>query len=294
MSTLNIPAPAKINLFLAITGRRTDGFHDLLSVAAPLTWGDRLEVEAVDGAFTVECDNPAVPTGDANLVIKAARAFAEATGWKGGARFRIEKKIPFGAGLGGASSDATAALRALNTLAGAPLDEPAMARVASAVGSDCALFLSPVPVVMRGRGEQVQPLPREAYSRIRGMRVLIFKPGFSIPTPWAYGRLVAEAPRGYVRSPAAEARLTSWTAKAGAPADELLFNSMERAVFSKFPALPVMLEHLRDRFGIAGRMSGSGSACFALLHEAMEPAPIESVIREAWGPSTFVMESRIA
>jgi 4-diphosphocytidyl-2-C-methyl-D-erythritol kinase len=294
LSTLNIPAPAKVNLFLAVTGRRTDGFHDLLSVAAPLTWGDSLEVEAADSGFALACDHPEVPGGDDNLVLKAARAFAAATGWTGGARFTLRKRIPFGAGLGGASSNATAALRALNALAGEPLDAGGLARVASSVGSDCALFLPAVPVIMRGRGELVQALPKEPYSRIRGMRVLVFKPGFMVPTPWAYARLVEEAPRGYVRPRAAEAQLSAWTETPGAPAEGLLFNSMERAVFSKYPALPVMLEHLANRFGIYGRMSGSGSACFALLHEAMEAPPIESAIREAWGPSTFVVESRIA
>jgi 4-diphosphocytidyl-2-C-methyl-D-erythritol kinase len=294
LSTLSVAAPAKINLFLAITGRRTDGFHDLLSVAAQLTWGDMLEVDEAAEGFTVSCDNPGVPVDESNLVLRAARAFALATGWTGGARFVIRKKIPLGAGLGGASSDATAALQALNTLAGGPLDAPAMAAVASSVGSDCALFLSRVPVVMRGRGERVEPLGREPYSRIRGVRVLVFKPAFSIPTPWAYSRLVAEAPRGYVRPNAAESRLLDWTGRAGAPTGELLFNSMERAAFPKYPALPTMIELLRGRFGIPARMSGSGSACFALLHEAMEVAQIESAIRDAWGPSAFVVESRIA
>jgi 4-diphosphocytidyl-2-C-methyl-D-erythritol kinase len=294
LSAQNVPAPAKINLFLAVTGRRPDGFHDLVSVAAPLLWGDMVEVEPGGPSFTVTCDNRDVPTDGSNLVIKAAEAFAKATGWVGGARFRIAKKIPFGAGLGGASSDAVSVLQALNGIAGSPLDGAALARVASSVGSDCALFLAGGPVVMRGRGERVEALPKEAYSRIRGMRVLVFKPAFAIPTPWAYGRLAAEAPRGYVQPARAESMLASWIAKAGAPADELLFNSMERAAFAKFPALPVLLERLRGQFGISARMSGSGSACFALVHEDVGVAPVEAAIREAWGPSAFVVETRVA
>ena len=249
LSARSIPAPAKINLFLAVTGRRPDGFHDLVSVAAPLLWGDTVEIEAGGHSFTVECDNREVPTDASNLVIRAAAEFAKATGRAGGAHFRIAKRIPFGAGLGGASSDAASVLEALNEAAGGPLDAAALARVASAVGSDCALFLAKGPVVMRGRGERVEPLPKEAYSRIRGMRVLIFKPGFAIPTPWAYGRLAAEAPRGYVAASRAEAMLASWIAKPGASAGALLFNSMERAAFAKFPALPVLLERLSSQFG---------------------------------------------
>ncbi len=227
-------------------------------------------------------------------MLKAAAAFAAATGWPQGVRFTIRKRIPFGAGLGGASTDAVAALRAMNELSGGRLDREGLLRAAAAVGSDCPLFLAPGPVVMRGRGERIEPLPREAYGRIRGMRVLVFKPGFAVPTPWAYGRLAAEAPRSYVTPAGAEARLSAWLEQAGEPIDSLLYNTMERPVFAKFPALPLLLEQLRSRFGLAPRMSGSGSACFALLHEDAEAAPVEALIRESWGPSAFVVETRLA
>jgi 4-diphosphocytidyl-2-C-methyl-D-erythritol kinase len=294
LPTRSFPAPAKINLFLAVTGRRPDGFHDLLSVAAPLAWGDTLTVEPGGDSFSVVCDDPGVPTDGSNLVLKAAAAFAQAAGRTGGARISIVKRIPSCAGLGGASSDAATTLLALNELAGAPLDGAALSRVAAGIGSDCALFLCGAPAVMRGRGERVQPLPSEAYGRIRGMRVLLFKPAFAIPTPWAYARLVAEAPRAYASEMASEARLGAWLSKAGTPVDELLFNSMERPAFTKFPALPALLELLRYRFGISARMSGSGSACFALLHENADLRPVEATVREAWGASAFVAETRIA
>lgn len=290
----DLAAPAKINLFLAITGRRADGFHDLLSVAVPLVWGDTLATEAEGASFSVACDNPAVPTDGSNLVLRAAEAFAEATGWRGGARFTLTKRIPMGAGLGGASSDAVAALLALNGAAGGPLDAAGLSAVADRVGSDCALFLPGSPVVMRGRGERVAALPNEAYRRLRGTRVLLFKPAFPISTSAAYAALAQAAPRGYLPSSAAEARLSAWLAKTGAPVEELLFNSMERPAFSKFPALPVLLESIRYRFGITARMSGSGSACYALLRESADARPIEAAVREAWGPAAFVAETRIA
>ena len=121
MSTLSIFAPAKVNLFLAITGRRADGYHDLVSVVAPVEFGDTLRVEVQVGGggaarFELGCDDAAVPVDETNLVWKAARAFVAATGWTGGAQFFLEKRIPMGAGLGGGSSDAVAALRALNEL----------------------------------------------------------------------------------------------------------------------------------------------------------------------------------
>jgi 4-diphosphocytidyl-2-C-methyl-D-erythritol kinase len=294
LSTHNLQAPAKINLFLAVTGRRQDGYHDLVSLAVPLVWGDSVGVEAADSSFSVACDSPDVPTDRTNLVVRAAEAFAAATGWAGGARFTISKRVPAGAGLGGASSDAVAALEGLNAIAGRPLDSAGMARVASSVGSDCALFLASGPVVMRGRGERIEALPREPYGRIRGMRVLIFKPGFSVSTPWAYARLAEGAPRSYTGPERAEALLESWILKSGAPPWDLYFNSFERPVFAKFGALPIVLERLRDRFGIEARMSGSGSACFALLNENADAGPAVAAIREAWGASAFVAETRVA
>lgn len=292
---ITVFAPAKLNLFLAVTGRRPDGFHDLVSVVAPLTFGDTLTVAAADG-FSLSCTDPEVPIDESNLVLRAARAFAAATRWPGGAAFHLEKRIPMGAGLGGGSSDAVAALRALQALAGpahALAPEP-LAELAAQLGSDCPLFLRGEPVVMRGRGERVSPLPADAVRRLRGRRVLVFKPGFGISTPWAYGQLAAVAPGGYLPATEAEARLASWCDDPSAPAEALLLNNMEPPAFAKFVALPELLDQLRARFGIEPRMSGSGSACYVLLGDEREVAPLLEVIRSAWGESVFALESRLA
>ncbi len=292
MSVISIFAPAKLNLYLAVTGRRPDGFHDLVSVAAPVTFGDTLRAETAD-TFSLTCDDPAVPVDETNLVLKAARAFAAVAKWRGGASFSLEKRVPMGAGLGGGSSDAVAALQALNTLAGHPLAAPALAEIAAGLGSDCALFLHGGPVVMRGRGERVEPLPAAAAARLRGRRVLIFKPGFAIATPWAY-RAMAAQPSTYVTAGDAENRLAAWMREPAAAAERLLFNNMERVAFAKFVALPTLLEQLRAGFALAPRMSGSGSACFAFLPEGAPVAAITRAVRAAWGEAAWVVETRIA
>lgn len=298
---VTIFSPAKINLFLAVTGRRTDGFHDLVSVAAPLEFGDELSAEpgaATPGAegvpvqFTLTCEEPGVPVDATNLILKAAMAFAAATGWKQPVKFHLTKRIPLGAGLGGGSSNAVAALRALNELSGGRASEAQLEALAGALGSDCALFLPAAPVVMRGRGERVEVLPAGASARLRGRRVLVFKPSFGISTPWAYGRMVA---RGGDYEPAdrAEGRLAAWL-ESTRPAEELLLNNMEAAAFEKFVALPVLREKLQADFGVRARLSGSGSACFALLGEGDEAAPLEAVIRAAWGETATLIETRLA
>lgn len=287
-----VAAPAKLNLFLAVTGRRVDGFHDLVSLVTPVAWGDTLTV-APAAEFSLACSDPTLPCDETNLVLRAATAFAAATKWTGGAKFSLEKRIPMGAGLGGGSSDAAAALRALNQLAGSPLAPTALAAVAAQVGSDCPLFLHGSAVVMRGRGEHIEPLAAGPTARLRGRRVLIFKPGFGISTPWAYARMAAD-PATYLPAPRAEARLGEWLGDNGAPAERLLFNNMETVAFAKHLALPTLLQQLRTRFALEPRMSGSGSACFALLPEKAPVAAITAAITAAWGPSAFVVETSLA
>ena len=298
-------SPAKINLFLAITGRRADGFHDLVSVVAPLEFGDELLVEGGswstedagrktvggDERFTLECDAVDVPRDETNLILKAAKLFVATTGWNGAARFRLTKRIPMGAGLGGGSSNAVAALRVLNEFSGGCASAAQLEAMAAQLGADCVLFLRDAPVVMRGRGERVEDLPATAAARVRGRRVLVFKPSFGVPTPWAYGRMVARG-GDYLSAAEAEARLARWMG-GSAVAEELLFNNMEAAAFEKFVALPTLLQQLRNEFGIAPRMSGSGSACFALLDDKQPAAPVMARIRAAWGESACVFETRL-
>ncbi len=293
MTAIEVFSPAKINLLLAITGRREDGFHDLVSVVAPLKFGDVLQVEVMaGGGFTLECDDPAVPLDASNLVLKAAKLFKETAGEDRGARFVLKKRIPMGAGLGGGSSNAVAALLALNQVAKNPLTRETLLGLAEKLGSDCPLFLHGVPVVMRGRGEQVTPLHATASARLRGRRVLVFKPGFGIATAWAYGRMAAGAPATYLPGAEAEALLSRWIAS-GEPLEKLLYNNMERVAFEKYVAMPVLLEQLREKFNVAAVMSGSGSACFLLLAENSPAEEITRVIQTAWGPHTFILDTEI-
>jgi 4-diphosphocytidyl-2-C-methyl-D-erythritol kinase len=288
-------SPAKLNLFLAVTGRRPDGYHDLVSVAAPLRWGDELAAEPGDGERDgLTCPDPAVPTGEGNLVLRAAAAFRAAGGQAPALRFALTKRIPLGAGLGGGSSNAVAALRLLQRHAAIPLAAEKLAGVAAGIGADCSLFLASAPVVIRGRGELISPLAAEPAGRLRGRRVLLFKPGFGIATGGAYGRLAA-TPDAMIVAEQAERGLHSWTAAAGRPAEELLFNSFERSTFGPFPALPLLLARLRAAFGVAPLMTGSGSACFALLPETGGPAiaAMTAAIRSAWGPSAWVAETAL-
>lgn len=290
-----VRCPAKLNLYLAVTGRREDGFHDLVSLVATIDHGDTLTViRAEDGAgFAMKCDDATLPVDGTNLVMRAAVVFAGATGWRGGASFALEKRVPAGAGLGGGSSDAAGALWALNEMAGRPLAEAALREVAAAVGSDCPLFLNKTPVVMRGRGERLDVVVGEVRRRLAGRRVLVFKPSFGVNTGWAYRALAAAAPGSYLPAAEAEAGIARWNEAAGRPWGELLFNSFEAVVAEKYPAIPVGFEQLQARHGLAPRMSGSGSACFAMLPEGVETSAIRQTIADIWGEAAWVVETVI-
>lgn len=296
MSTVTVASPAKINLSLAITGRRADGFHELISLVAPVVFGEALHAElapAGEETTTLSCETPGVPLDGTNLVLRAAGTFAAATGWRRAVRFSLVKRIPIGAGLGGGSSNAVAALRAMEMLSGHRLSEAERLALAAGMGSDCPLFLHDGPLVMRGRGEHLAPLTEAAAARLRGRRVLIFKPAFGVATAWAFQALAAR-PEWYASAAETEEKLANWTANDAATVEQLPGNTLERPVFAKWPALPVMLAWLRERHGLAARMSGSGSACFAWLAEGADTAAIEATIREGWGADAFVQVTELA
>ncbi|MDR1817324.1 MAG: 4-(cytidine 5'-diphospho)-2-C-methyl-D-erythritol kinase [Puniceicoccales bacterium] len=294
-------APAKINLLLAITGVRSDGFHDLVSIVAPIALGDTLTLETATGngttdaatGDTLSCSAPGVPTDATNLVLRAAALFRDACPAPlPPVRFTLEKRVPHGAGLGGGSSDGAAALNLLNAAAGNALPPAALAQLAARLGSDCPVFLAGAPAVMRGRGERVEPLPQRARDALRGRRLLLFKPAFGVSTADAYRDMRATGGADYAPAAEQEARIAAWLA-APESTPPPLFNNMERAVFRRHPALPALLERLAAAFNLAPRMSGSGSACFALLPENFDAAPAVALIREAWGDTAFVRETTL-
>lgn len=291
MDSLSLHPPAKINLMLAVHGKREDGFHGLTSLVAPLSFGDGLTVSVSgDDADRLLCDDPRVPTGGENLIIRAADAFRKTTGESAHFSFDLEKRVPTGAGLGGGSSNAAVALSGMNELLGRPLSRSALVETAASLGSDCPLFIDSLATVMTGRGETLEPLEESLMDHIRGQRVVLFQPDFPINTAWAYGELARQAPAFYSTTEAAEARLSAFRENGSLP--NLLFNSFEEAVGRKYLALPCLLEMLRGN-GHCCLMSGSGSCCFALVEGDKEVEAIKKLCFEALGRSIFFVESSL-
>jgi len=182
VDVIELRAPAKINLSFRILRRREDGFHEIETLMAPVSLCDRLTIQRAD-ELTLTCDDPSLSVSDDNLVLRAARLFLQATSIDSGLRIHLAKRIPHGAGLGGGSSDAAAMLLGLNQLMNTGLPREALAKLAAEIGSDVPFFLFASAARCSGRGELVMPAPLT-----RRMRLLLLKPTFGVPTPWAYGR----------------------------------------------------------------------------------------------------------
>lgn len=284
--------PAKVNLFLAVTGRRPDGFHELLSVMAPLDFGDRLRLGWQEGReISFSCNDAQLPQDEGNLVLQALAAFRRRHPFQQGLRIELEKQIPVGAGLGGGSSDAAGLLLGLNRLLGNPIGLDELHELAASIGSDCPFFLRHEAMVARGRGECLETLPEEVRERLRGTRILLMKPSFPILTAWAYSAL-ASMPEKYCPPERAEQLLADWL-KEEKPVRELLFNSMELPVFRKFLPLPTLKERLEREMGLPVLMSGSGSTLFAILEEGRPTEAAEALARDAFGSAGWLREASL-
>ena len=277
-------AHAKLNLSLAITGRRADGFHELVSLVVPIALADTLTLD-VGRPLGLTCDDASLPVDGTNLVLKAAAAYARRRPAAPTGHFHLTKKVPHGAGLGGGSADAAAALRLLDQSSGAPLGAEALEALAAEVGSDCPFFVRGQAAVMRGRGERLEILPANARAALAGRKVVLVKPPFGMPTPEAYG-LLARSGR-YRAAAQAEAELVAWLASPDAD-PSALGNDLAAPVFAKHLALPVGLDSLRRSTGVSWRMTGSGSACFAFVADGFDHARLREDVRRAWGPAAWV------
>ena len=283
-------AHAKLNLSLAITGRRADGFHELISLVAPIALADTLTLD-VGRPLGLTCDDASLPVDGSNLVLKAAAAYVKRRPSAPIGHFHLTKKVPHGAGLGGGSSDAAAALRLLDQASGDPLGLEFLETLAAEVGSDCPFFVRGQAAVMRGRGERLEVLPLAARAALAGRKVVLVKPPFGVPTPEAYA-LLAKAGK-YRPAAQAEAKLAAWIAQPAAD-PSVLGNDLAAPVFAKYLALPVGLESFRRATGVNWQMTGSGSACFAFVSDGFDHARLRADVRRAWGPGAWVEETVIS
>lgn len=265
-------APAKVNLSLRVVRRRDDGFHEIDSLFVPISLHDRLHIELRDeGGLIFTCDDGSILADETNLVVRAARLFFAETGRGTHARIHLEKHIPHGAGLGGGSSDAATTLLALDKLFGTALPREALLRMAATLGSDVPFFVLGRPVRARGRGELLDPV-----HFVDRLPLLLVKPPFAVPTPWAYQRWRDSHTLPGIRY---AAQPQPWGE---------LSNDLERPVFEKHLFLAELKTWLlRQPECIGAMMSGSGSTVFAILGKPADAPALGDRVRMEFGAALW-------
>ena len=268
---LDVPAPAKLNLFLHVVGRRDDGYHLIDSLMTPIDWCDTLHFERRDDGRLARHDlGPALPADD--LSLRAARALQAASGTSHGADISVEKRVPWGAGLGGGSSDAATTLLALNRLWGLDWPLERLLPMGLALGADVPFFLGAGPARVGGIGEAIRPVA------LAPAWFAVVKPAAGLETRQVFGsRRVAEIVDA-ARIPGfseAERRPSSGHVKLGETGPELDDgfgrNDLQAAAEEICPEVAQAAAGLHAAFG-SSRMSGSGSAVFARAGRGGSPS----------------------
>lgn len=272
--TAVVRAPAKLNLSLAVLGKRPDGFHEIESLMVPVSLADTVAARHgdVDGvSLTVRFHGRLqaagaalardVPTDGRNLVVRAVEALAAEAGIPPRLSIDLEKEIPSGAGLGGGSSDAASALMAAAAVWGLDWPRSRLATIGATIGSDVPFFLGSGAAIARGRGERIEPV-----TGIPPLAAVIACPKAGLSTAAVYAACTPDAAR-QAGSDRLAAALATGGLRAALP---LLDNMLEAPARRLCPDVDALLAALRTAGAVEPRLTGSGSACFALARTATE------------------------
>ena len=254
---MTIRAHCKINLGLFVTRKREDGYHELQTVMLPVReLYDVVDVVRSEGAGVqfegsgIEVDCPV----DKNLCVRAARLMQERYG-VGGISIKLDKRVPFGAGLGGGSSDATAVVVAVNEIYSLGLDKTTLASLAAELGSDTPFFVYDTPQLCEGRGEIMTPVEVD----LRGLWLAVAKPlNDSVSTKEAYSGIKPKMPT---------ASLTELLKRDKSEWQGSVLNDFEPHIFAAHPTIKALKQSMLDAGALYAAMSGSGSAVFGLFRE---------------------------
>jgi 4-diphosphocytidyl-2-C-methyl-D-erythritol kinase len=259
---VKIRAPAKVNLFLRVLGRRRDGYHLLDTLIVPVSLYDDIEIrrlpakpqESANPRITIACDNPAVPAGEENLAYRAAQVLLAGVDRRISVHIYIQKRIPLGAGLGGGSTDAAATLLGLNRLFKLNLSTARLERLALRLGADVPFFIRARPARAHGIGEVLRPVHR----MVRFWLVILY-PGFPVATASVYKKL--------------SKKLTKYTPRNSIATflerfdrlPDLFVNDLESVTLESYPKIRLLKEKLLREGAAGGLMSGSGSSVFGVF-----------------------------
>lgn len=268
MKSLTVSAYAKINTYLDVVSKRTDGYHNIESIMRSVSLCDRITVTCRgDGNdICLSCTDPRLPTNEKNLAYKAARAFADHTGLSGSLSIHIEKNIPFEAGLGGGSSDAAAVLRALNILLGTSLDDAELAVIGARIGADVPFCVFGGCAAVTGIGEIVRPIHNAPE-----FWAVVAIDGEGVSTPYAFGLLDKKYGdfREYVPEKDFAAVCSAYESSDRNAVCRNVFNLFEEVVLPSHSRASALRSLLTENGADAVLLSGSGPSVVALFDSEM-------------------------
>ena len=280
-NVISLKAPAKVNLFLEILGKRDDGYHEIETIMQEIDLADSLQFEETQEGVTLECNDKNIPANQDNLVCKAANLILEECGIKKGVLINLEKNIPVGAGLGGGSSDAATTLKALNSLWKVGLNNEELMEFAAKLGSDIPFFINGKTALCRGRGELITPV--EVRNR---MDYIILFPRVHISTETIYKNLKIDLTK---KRKDVSFFLDALKYSESVGIGKLLFNRLEEVIFTTYPDL-LQVKHSLEFFDFCGlSISGSGSAFFGLCKDRHQAEAIKSKVELSGTGNVFVV-----
>lgn len=253
---LTFHAPAKINWFLTVLGRRPDGYHEVQTLMQQVSLYDALRFERSD-RMEIICHGLDIAMKD-NLVYKAALVLQKQSGIKTGAKITIDKQIPAAAGLGGGSSDAACALKGLNALWGLGIDNSRLAEISSSLGSDMPFFFYGPAAMAEGRGEIVKPVDASEAE----FSIVLAKPKEGVSTAWAYSGIKRHGARIDVK-----AFIRALKNKDFGVINSISKNDLEQHVIERHPSIGEIKNNMLDHGALMSRMSGSGSSVFGVFED---------------------------
>jgi len=283
-TSLTLAAPAKINLFLEILSKRSDGFHAIETLLLTVNLFDTLEFRAstLAGPISLICEPDTIPSDSRNLVWRAAEALRNARSVTFGAEMRLQKRIPHEAGLGGGSSDAASTLLALNQLWKLNCTLGELQEIAGTIGSDIGAFLTPPAGWCTGRGEIV-----EAESPASTLDLVVVKPPVGLSTAEVYKRVVV--PANPVSGEATREALRNGNSIAIA---KTLHNRLQGPAFAASPMVHEVYKQLKACQPLEVLLSGSGSCVFALCENTADANRVADQFRRQGPPcQIFVVQS---
>ncbi len=248
-------APAKLNLRLKVTGRRPDGYHELVSLMVPVDLFDLLVLRVIrERRIELSCEGFQVPTDENNLAYQAALSFFSETGIRQGVSIKLTKNIPVAAGLGGGSSDAAATLMALNEIWSQPLNLSELHEIAGQLGADVPFFLHCEPSVATGIGDVLEPLKKWPT-----FWYVIVTPPIQVSTSWVYGALKLELTRGEYDY------IVKFLKNDPFAVSAILENDLEEVTSSRFPIIETIKTFLMNAGAEGALMTGSGPSVFGVF-----------------------------